>query len=150
MKNRKSKQRLYAALLMLGAGILLFRTLRMLAQGALAVLQPWVSALLVLELLIDLGCLLAAARWWIANDPGKDRLPLRLGAAAALLHAFRVLIFVMGRVGPWINFDVRPEQRALHHTRWSWGWLYFAAVMSVLGVLGVIVIWQRRRRARRS
>jgi hypothetical protein len=149
MRITNSKQRLYASLLMLGACILLFRTIRMISQGALGVLVFTVAGLLVAELLVDALCLLSSLRWLLANDPAKARLPLRSGAAAALLHALRVLIFVLGRVGPWIDFDVRPEHRALHAGRWSWGWLYFAAVMSVLGVIGVLVIWSLRRRAKR-
>jgi hypothetical protein len=132
---------------MVGAGILLFRTIRMLSQGALEVLVLWVSILLILELLIDVGCLAASLRWVIANEASKATAALRFGAAAALLHSGRVLIFVLGRVGPWIDFDVRPEHRAAHSARWDWGWLYFAALMSVLGVAGVIVIWILRRRA---
>ena len=150
MRFQGSKQRLYASALMLGAGILLFLTIRMLSQGALEVLVLWVSILLFLELLIDGGCLVASLRWLIANKASKATAALRFGAAAALLHAGRVLIFVLGRVGPWIDFDVRPEQRAGHSARWDWGWLYFAAVMSVLGVAGVVVIWVLRRRAARG
>ncbi|MGB5667705.1 MAG: hypothetical protein WBM53_12720 [Maribacter sp.] len=72
--------------------------------------------------------------WWVA--------------AAAIVHAFRVLIFVVGRVGQWIDFDVRPEQRALQYTRWSCEGLYFAGIMAILGVLGEIVIWMLRRHSR--
>lgn len=142
-----SKQRVYATFLILWACILLFRTVLMITGEALTVLVLWVSILLIAEFLIDTGWLLSAILWWIANDETKARTPLRLAAAAIILHATRVLIFVLGRVGPWIDFDVRPEHRALHHARWSWGWLYFAAIMSVLGVIGVITIWRFRRRS---
>jgi hypothetical protein len=145
-----SKQRFYASLLILGACILLFRTIMMLFQGALEVLVLWVSALLIAELVLDAACLGSSIRWWIADDKEYDRTPLRLGAAAALLHAARVLIFVLGRVGPWINFDVRPAQRALHSTRWSWEGVYFAAIMTVLGVIGVLIIWRLRRRTKKQ
>lgn len=150
MSLKVSRQRLYASLLILGACILLFRTITMLSQGALGVLILWVSVFLIAELLIDAGCLLSSIRWWITNDKANDRLPLRLGAGAAILHAVRVLIFVLGRVGPWIDFDVRPEQRVLHSSRWSWSGLYFAATMSVLGVIGVLVIWTLRRQAKKK
>ncbi|TKJ48041.1 hypothetical protein CEE34_00325 [Candidatus Aerophobetes bacterium Ae_b3a] len=150
MSFNVSKQRLYASLLILGACILLFRTITMLSQGALDVLVLWVSVLLIVELLIDTGCILSSVRWWITNDESKARIPLRIGAAAAILHSARVLIFVLGRVGPWIDFDVRPEHRALHSTPWSWGWLYFAAIMSVLGVIGAFIIWILRRRAKKK
>lgn len=150
MTLSNSKQRLYASFLFLGACILLFRTITMVVQGSLGILVPWVSLLLIAELLIDLGCAVFSIVWWIHNDASKDKIPLRLGAAAALLHAFRVLIFVIGRLGPWVNFDVRPEHQALHYTRWNIGEVYFAAIMSILGVIGVIVIWQYRRRMKKT
>jgi hypothetical protein len=135
-----SKQRVYAALLILGSGILLFRTIQMLSNNAFDYLVLWVFILLIAELLIDAGCLISSVWWWISNDQNNDSIPLRFGAAATILHAVRVLIFVLGRTGPWINFDVRPEHRALHHLRWTWFWVYFAAIMSVLGVIGVVII----------
>ena len=144
-----SRQRIYASLLALGAGILLYRTITMIVQGSLSVLVLWVSILLIAELLLDLSCLMGSIRWWLKNDKSKSQLPLRLGAAAAILHALRVLVFVMGRIGPWIDFDVRPDQRALHEARWTWTGVYFAAIMSILGLIGVMVIWMLIRRARR-
>ena len=144
----RSKQRLYATLLFLGACILLFRTIIMVAQGNLGILALWASVLLIAELLVDLGCAVFSVVWWVRNDPSKDRIPLRLGAAAALLHALRVLVFVIGRIGPLINFDVRPEHHALHDTRWNMGEVYFASIMSILGIIGVVIIWQIRRKRR--
>ncbi|NIM90193.1 MAG: hypothetical protein GTO17_04515 [Candidatus Aminicenantes bacterium] len=144
-----SKQRLYASLLVLGAGFLFFRTIMMLSQGALDVLVLWASALLIAEMLLDAAWLLSSVRWWITNDKNKDRIPLRLGAAAVLFHAVRVLVFVLGRIGPWIDFDVRPVHRALHAARWNWEGVYFAAIMSALSVIGVVIIWIFRRRAKK-
>jgi hypothetical protein len=129
---------------------LLFRTIMMLSEGALDVLVLWASILLIAEFLIDLGWFLSSIFWWISNDENKASIPLRLAATAIIVHAMRVLIFVLGRVGPWIDFDIRPEHRALHDTRWSWAGVYFAAVLSVLGVIGVLVIWILRRRAKRK
>ena len=146
----RSRQRVYAGLLFLGACILLFRTITMVIQGSLDILVFWVSVLLMAELLLDLCCAVFSIIWWITNNAGRERIPLRLGAAAALLHALRVLIFVIGRLGPWINFDVKPEHHALHYTRWNMGGLYFAAIMSILGVVGVVVIWQYRRRMKKT
>lgn len=145
-----SRQRLYASLLALGAGILLYRTITMIVQGSLNVLVLWVSVLLIAEMLIDFSCLLGSIFWWIKNDRSTSRLALRFGAAAAILHAIRVFIFVMGRAGPWIDFDVRPEQLAMHGERWTWTGVWFAAIMAVLGVIGVIVIWILIRRARKK
>ena len=144
-----SKQRLYAFLLALGAAILLFRTVLMLAQGYLSVLVWWASGLLILEFLIDLSCLTGSLVWGIMNDKKYRGFSLRMGAAAALLHAFRVLVYVLGRVGPWAGFDVQPEHR-VPNPQISWGWLYFAAIMSVLGVIGVAVIWYLMRRSKES
>lgn len=148
MNSGISKQRLYAFLLALGAGILLFRTIMMLSGGALTVLVLWVSVLLIIELFLDFSCLLSSIRWWIKNDKHTAHIPLQLGAASAILHAVRVLVFVLGRVGPWIDFDVKPEHRNLHFTRWTWAGVYFAAIMSVLGVIGVVIIWLLRRKAK--
>lgn len=149
MGVRLSRQRLYASLLILGAGFLLFRTIMLLAQGSLNVFVLWVSTLLVGELLVDLACFVSSIFWWISDDEDRAGTPLRLTAAVIIVHALRVLIFVLGRVGPWIDLDVRPEYRALHDTRWSWAGVYFAAIMSVLSIVGLIIVWRLRRRARR-
>ena len=122
----------------------------MLSEGSLAILALWVSVLLIAELLSDAGCLLSSVRWWITNDESKAHIALKIGASAAILHAIRVLIFVLGRIGPWIDFDVRPEHRALHYTRWSRSGLYFAAIMSILGVVGVLIIWRLRRQTQKK
>lgn len=147
MRSWLSKQRVYALLLMLGASILLFKTLRMMTvEQAFDILVPWVIAMLISESLIDLGCFLASLRWFISNNRLHARLALRLGAAAAILHAIRVLIYVLGRTGPWVNFDVKPEHHAAY--TFEWFWVYFAAALAVLGVVGVIVIWQIIRHKR--
>ena len=150
MGKKGSRQRLYAALLALGACILLYRTITMISQGALYTLALWVSIMLVLEMLIDLSCFVATIPWWISRDRARARIPLKLGAAAAIFHAIRVLVFVLGRIGPWINFDVRPEHIENHATAWTWAGVWFAAIMSVLGVIGVIIIWILIRRANKS
>jgi len=150
MGNNISKQRHYASFLILGAGILLFRAITMLSEGALFTLVLWVSVLLLAEFLIDSGCLLSSVRWWITQDKNHSRIPLRLGASAAILHAVRVLIYVIGRVGPWVDFDVKPAHRVMQADEWSWTWLYIAAVLSVLGVIGVWIICTLDRRAKRK
>lgn len=148
MISNISKQRFYASLLILGSCILLFRTIKMVADGSLGVLVWWVSVLLVTELLLDAGCLFSSISWWKSNDATKARTPLRFAASVVILHFVRVYIFVLGRVGPWLDFDVRPEHRALHATRWSWGGVYFAAIISFLSVIGLLIIWLLRRRAK--
>lgn len=142
MIKLRFQQRLYAVLMIFGAGILLTRTIIMVSQNAPNILASWVFTLLIIELLIDTACLISSVNWFVSNHSTKSKIPLRLGAAAAIFHALRVLVFVIGRIGPWINFDVRLEQRALHHLTWTWAGLYFATIMSILGVIGVLVIWK--------
>jgi hypothetical protein len=108
-------------------------------EGAFQQLLTWVAALLVLEFILDLLCIVISFRWLLANSWVRARLPLRLAAYATLLHAFRVLIYVIGRVGPWYNFDVRPEYHHLY--TFEWFWVYFAAALSTAGIVGVFVIW---------
>ncbi|WP_146613541.1 hypothetical protein [Arenibacter echinorum] len=103
----------------------------------------WVAALLFMEFLFDLGWLFSSILWWISNKRKWLKITLRLAATAIILHAIRVLIFILGRVGPWIDFDYRPEYRPLQYSDRTW--IYFAAIMSILGVIGVIVVWIARR-----
>lgn len=149
MGIKDHKQRIYASLIILGAGILLFRTLTMLFQGAFNILVLWVFILLIVEMILDAACIITAIPWLIENNKKKDSIPLTLGAAVTFTHALRVLIFVLGRTGPWLDFDVRPEERAVHYTRWTWGEVYFAATLSVLSVIVVLLIWSIRSRKRR-
>jgi hypothetical protein len=145
-----SRQRLYATFIFLGAGFLFFRTVKMMTQGALVWMVPWVALLLLAESVLDATILLGAVRWWITCDEEHARFPLRTTAAAVFLHAVRVLIYALGRVGPWIDFDRRPEYRAIYSSRGSIGWVYFASIMSILGILGVIIIWRNRRHSKKS
>jgi len=139
-----SKQRIYALLLALGASLLLWRTFQlMFVERGLEILVLWVISLTILESIIDFSCIIGSLRWLISNDALKATIPLRLGAAAALLHAIRVLIYVLGRTGPWVNFDVKPIYHSTYSVEWFWVW--FAAILSVLGIIGVIVIWKIRR-----
>ena len=141
MKTKDSKQRIYAALMMLGASILLFRTVRMmLIEDAFEILVLWVNVLLIAEFIIDLGCTLWSVRWFITAKKENARLPLQFGAIATMLHAIRVLIYVLGRTGPCLYFDVKPEYRSSY--TFEWFWVYFAGVLSILGIVGLVVIWQ--------
>ena len=138
--------RIGPALLFGGAAILVYRTVALLS-GARSVLKRWVVALTIVEMAVDIATMFAAMRWWVTRDPHHSRPAMRFGAAATLLHAMRVSVFVLGRTGPWRDFDVRPEHRPDHDQRWTWGGVIFAGVMSALGVFGVGVIWQLRRSA---
>jgi predicted tellurium resistance membrane protein TerC len=144
-----SRQRLYATLVFLGAGFLFLRTIRMITQDALVWMVPWVAVLLLAESVLDLMILVGAVRWWVTQVEEYASFPLRTTAAAVFLHAVRVLIYALGRIGPWIDFDIRPEHRAVYSLHGSMGWVYFASIMSVLGILGVIIIWRNRKRSRK-
>jgi len=145
-----SRQRLYATLVFLGAGFLFFRTIVMMTQGALGWMVPWVAALLLAESVLDATIVVGAVRWWQTQAEDHASFPLRITAAAVFLHAVRVLIFALGRLGPWTDFDIRPGYREIYSSRSSLGWVYFALIMSVLGILGVIIIWRNRRQSRKS
>jgi hypothetical protein len=134
-------------LLIGGACVLIYRTIALLAGEARTVLKRWVVALTVLEMFVDVVTVVAAARWWRTRAPGHTRVPLRVGAVATCLHAVRVLVFVLGRTGPWVDFDVRPEHRADHRRRWNWAQVVFAGVMSTLGIIGAVAVWHVRHRA---
>jgi hypothetical protein len=136
--------------LFLGAGVLLFRTIALLAGGARRVLQPWVVALTWVEMALDAITMLLAARWWVSGSDRHAAAPSRVGAMATLLHAARVAVFVLGRTGPPFDFDVRPEARADHDQRWNWTQVVVAGVLSGAGVLAVVVIWSTRRRSGRG
>lgn len=143
--SARSSGRLGPGLLFGGASILLYRTIALTAGEARVVLKRWVMALTFVEMAIDVLTIIGSIRWWTSRSPAHAQLPLRAGAAAALLHAARVLVFVVGRVGPWQDIDVRPQYREDHDQRWTWAEVVFAGVMSVLGIIGVTVIWWRRK-----
>ena len=144
-----NKRRLYASLLILGAGILLFRTIRLLTiEDGWVTLAGWVIALTFIEMAIDILCILFSFHWLWQNSTKSKKNALRTGAAAAIFHAFRVLIYVLGRTGPWVNFDVKPEYRETHQV--DLFWVYFAAILSVMGILGVLIIWAIIRKQRKE
>jgi len=128
-----------------GVSILLYRAAALIVTSW-RVLRGWVLALAGGELLLDIATLATSIRWGRSNDPDHRRLPLRLAAAATVVHAVRVLVFVLGRTRPFKDFDVRPEHRADHDQRWTRGQVSFASVMSILGLLGVLVVRRCLRR----
>jgi hypothetical protein len=140
-----NKQKLYSLVLILGASILLFRTIRLLTiENGWNTLADWVIALTFFEMAIDILCIIFSSHWLFRNSNSSKSIALHLGAYAAFFHAFRVLIYVLGRTGPWINFDVKPEFRSTHNVNIFW--VYFAAILSVLGILGVTIIWLNIKR----
>jgi hypothetical protein len=142
-----NKQKAYPLLMILGASILLFRTIRLLTvENGWETLAIWVITCTFIEMVIDLSCIAFSVLWFINIYPDSKKIALKLGAAAAIFHAFRVLIYVLGRVGPFQDFDLKPQFR---HTREvEMFWVYFASILSIMGVLGVIIIWRRMKNSR--
>lgn len=133
-------KKIYPSSMILGAGILLFRTFRlMFFEDGLVTLAVWVNVLTAIEMIIDMACFLFSIKWLCISETYKS-FSLRLGATAAIIHAFRVIIFVIGRVGPWKDFDLKPEYRGFVGI--DIFWVYFAGILSVLGIAGVIIIWK--------
>jgi hypothetical protein len=42
--------------------------------------------------------------------------------------------YVLGRPGPWVDFDARLDQRAANAERWNRSEVYFAGVLSISGM----------------
>ena len=137
------QQRIISGLLFLGGCVLVFRVLSMLAGGARDVLVGWVYALLIAELVVDLLALAMLARWFGHCTVPARTLAIRVTAIVVVLHAIRVGIFALGRIGPWIDFDVRPEARATHADRWTWGDVWFASAITIVSVVILIWFWKR-------
>ena len=142
-----NKQKIYPMLMILGASILLFRTMRLLTvENGWEILAIWVIACTFIEMLIDLICIAFSISWLLKTNLNSKRISLRLGAAAAIFHAFRVLIYVIGRIGPFYNFDRKPQFQTTQDGEMFW--VYFASVLSILGIIGVIVIWQKVKKGK--
>ncbi len=149
MNELFTKQRIYSLLMGIGSGVLLFRTIRLLFfENGLPSLAYWVIVLTVLEMIIDLICLIFSIKWLFSNSEMDKTISLRSGASAAILHAFRVLIYVLGRIGPWMNFDKKPGYHS--SAAENFFWVYFAAILSVSGIIGVIIIWIIRRKSKKN
>jgi hypothetical protein len=141
------RKKIYPLLLILGAGVLLFRTIRLLTvENGWELLALWVIAFTFVEMIIDLLCIIFSFHWLLTDGVNSKKLSLRFGAAAALFHAFRVLIYVLGRIGPWENFDLKTQFQ--QNQTGDKFWLYFASVLSLLGIIGVVVIWWKIRKNR--
>ena len=142
-----NKQKIYASLLILGASILLFRTIRLLTiENGWNLLANWVIVLTFIEMAIDTLCIAFSIDWLYRNSKSSRSISLRFGVVATIFHAFRVLIYVLGRTGPWINFDVKSQFRHEHTV--DIFWVNFAAILSILGIIGVIIIWMLIKRSK--
>jgi hypothetical protein len=133
----------------LGACILLFRTIRLLTvENGWEQLAVWVIILTFLEMTIDLLCIIFSFQWLFNSSERVKKISLKFGAAAAIFHAFRVLIYVIGRIGPLRNFDLKPHFRQSQNVEIFW--VYFASGLSILGIIIVIIIWLKIKKQRES
>ena len=140
------REQTIAITLFIGAGFLLYRTIAMLAEGASQTLMPWVVALLMVELIIDAIAVIVLLTWAIGGSQEQLLAAIRVTATVVIVHAVRVAIFVLGRTGPWRDFDVQPEARASHAQQWNWGEVYFAGTMSAISVIALFIFWRYWRR----
>lgn len=141
-----SWNRIYAGLLVTGASVLIYRTVSMVANGYLAILVPWVAGSILLELFLDTVCFLTAIPWLISGEHRRASVPLQIGALCTVTHAARVFVYVLGRLDTqWKDFDIRPEQRAVHNSQRNRSQVYFASTVTILSLMAVATI--RRRRA---
>lgn len=141
----KTNKKIFPILMILGAGILLFRTILLLFfENGLHSLMIWVIVLTFIEMIIDLTCITFSFKWFLNNQKNNIIKSLRLGASAAIFHASRVLIYIIGRIGPWKDFDIKPDFRATNPVNIFW--IYFAAILSILGIIGVFIIWFFRKK----
>lgn len=138
IKNEKA----FSLWMILGAGILLVRTIRLLVyEEGLIVLALWVKVLTFIEMSIDISCIIFSFKWLLNCTKRNKTISLRLGATVALFHALRVFIYVLGRIGPWKDFDKTSEYRLTGDVNLFW--VYFAGILSVAGVLGVLLIGEK-------
>ncbi|MDH3295702.1 MAG: hypothetical protein OER95_15395 [Acidimicrobiia bacterium] len=138
------RRRLYAAVLFLGGGVLMVRAVTLLGQDAPSRWVPWVGIALYVETAAIIVALVALVRWFLIPDDHHTTTAFWATAALVFVHAFRVAVFALGRTGPWVDFDVRPEYRADHGDSWTWGEVYFASGAALLSVIITLVVWRRR------
>jgi len=133
------ESKLYSLLIIFGAFTLLFRTIRLLIfEDGLIILEIWVKILTIIEMIFDILCLFFSFKWLIKEGSNNRDYSLKFGVIITLFHAFRVLIFVIGRIGPWKDFDKIPEYRFTDDSNLFW--VYFASILSISGVIGVFLI----------
>ncbi len=141
------RRRLYAAALFLGGGVLLVRAVTLFVQDAPSRWVPWVGASLYVESAAIVIALVTLVQWFITPDDRHTSTVFTATAALVVVHAFRVAVFALGRTGPWVDFDVRPEFRADHADTWTWVEVYFASGAALLSLIITVLVWRQRRRA---
>jgi len=136
------KEKAPPLLMIFGASILLFRTIRLLYfEDGLIILALWTKILTFIEMIIDLLCVFVSFKWLKESDYRFRSISLWLGSIATIFHALRVLIYILGRFGPWKDFDKDPVYRLQGTTNIFW--VLFAGILSVIGVFGVMIIRKR-------
>jgi len=78
-------------------------------------------------------------------NASKNLYHLQIGALCTITHAARVIVYVVGRLDTrWKDFDIRPEQRAVHISQHNWAHVYFASAVTILSLIAVAIIQRRR------
>lgn len=146
MPSASWRTRLPAAGVVAGSGFLLARTIVLMAGGALRLYSGWAAALLAIEFVVDAATVVAGGVWFVTRQAHHRTRALRAVAVMILVHAVRVMVFVLGRTGPWVDFDVRAQRRAEYATTWRWFDVWLAGTGATLSLIVLAVVWRRRRR----
>lgn len=146
MRGASWRTRMAAAGVVAGSGFLLARTIILMTGGALRTYAGWAAALLGVEFVVDAATVVASGVWFVTRQVHHRTLALRGVAVMILVHALRVLVFVLGRTGPWVNFDVRAQHRAEYATTWRWSDVWLAGTGAALSLVVLAVVWRRRHR----
>ena len=141
--------RVWPILLMAGGAILVTRAMVLIGGGSTERFVSWLAFLTWVELALAVAACASAAVWAWRPEPANVTRTLKVAASLTLLHAIRVAVFVVGRIGPFRDFDVRPEWRADHAGTWTWGEVWFAGLAAALSLVVLVAVW-RYRRAKRT
>lgn len=145
-----SRRRVYAVALLLGGAVLLVRAITLFSQGAIARWTPWVGFSLWVETTVIVIALTTLVLWLVDPSDRRTTAALVVTTVLVLVHAFRVAVFALGRTGPWVDFDVRPEFRADHGALWTWGEVWFASGAALVSLVVTMVVWRHRRAGSRA
>lgn len=147
---KDGKQRVYAFLLLLGASILLFRTIKLaFFENGLETLIFIVASTIFIEMISDVVCLCYSIRWFAKSDSAYSSVPLRAGALSTIIHLIRVIIFVLGRTPFLMNFDIKPEYQS--SSTMDPFWVFFALILSILGLIGVgCIYWMIKKHRKKA
>lgn len=142
--------RLTAAGVVGGGGFLLGRTIALIAGGSLTTMVGWAAGLLLVELSIDAAAAAAGVRWLLSGKAEHGATASRVVGVMIAVHAVRVAVYVLGRTGPWVDFDVRPEHRTDPAETRSPAGVWVAGTGAAVSVIALLVVWRCRTRRRNS